>query len=289
VYPGEFLKSKDLVLAWGAGIQESGDFLFQELCGTVSLEKKIDLIVLPVPVGFQGSQVDVEERIGLEREKEIELEIRLVRDMNDPGNGEVRSAAEVEYFSERIFSPEIFLCHRVADHDGMRIGKGFSRTPFKERKGKYVEKGRVDSQKVCFCIGLFLVSDNHVVGTVPGDGCDFGELVLESRSKREGEPGMYRNVIVQAIFHDHSVNVFGILVKPVIGELMPDPKKNQDGTSYPDGQSSDADHRIPPLAAHLPERHLNGVQEEGRGYAAGPMWRLQDKTAGIGFLIFNSN
>ena len=52
---GELLKTEDFVLAWGAGFQESGNFLFQERGGTTPLKKEIDLIVLAAPVGFQGS------------------------------------------------------------------------------------------------------------------------------------------------------------------------------------------------------------------------------------------
>jgi hypothetical protein len=55
VNPGEFLKVKDFVLAWCAECQESGDFLFQERGGGAPLEKEIGLIVLAVPISFQGS------------------------------------------------------------------------------------------------------------------------------------------------------------------------------------------------------------------------------------------
>lgn len=60
VDPGEFLKTEDLVQARSAGFQEPGDFLFQERGGTALSKKEIDVIVLAVPVGFQGSQVEVE-------------------------------------------------------------------------------------------------------------------------------------------------------------------------------------------------------------------------------------
>jgi hypothetical protein len=147
----------------------------------------------------------------------------------------------------------------------MRVGEGLSGISLKERKGKYFKKGGIDSQKICFCIGLLLVADDHVVGTIAGEGSDFRELVLEGGSEREGEPGMDRNVVVQVIFHDYPEDVFGTLVILVIGELVSDPKKNQDGTSDSDSQACDADKRIPLLPAHLTERHLDGVQEEGRG------------------------
>lgn len=57
---------------------------------TALFEKEMDLIIFTFPVGFQGNLIDVESRIGLERKKEIELEIRLVRDVDDTGNDEVR-------------------------------------------------------------------------------------------------------------------------------------------------------------------------------------------------------
>lgn len=162
----------------------------------------------------------------MEREEEIELEIRLVRDMNNSGNSEVRPSAEVENFPNGIFAAEIFLGHSVADHDGIRVGKGLSGISLKERKRKYFKEGGVDHQKIHFCIGFLFVADNHVVGTPPGDGGDLRELVLEGGPEREGEPGMDRNGVAQVIFHDYPVDVFGIIVKPVIGELVPDPKED---------------------------------------------------------------
>jgi hypothetical protein len=39
------------------------------------------------------------------------------------------------------------------------------------------------------------------------------------------------------------------------------------------------------LPAHLTERNLDGIQEEGRGYATGPLRRYYEETSGIGFAI----
>jgi hypothetical protein len=173
----------------------------------------------------------------LEGEKEIELEIRFVWNVNDPGDAEVRPPAEVEGSSYGVLIAEIFPGHGVADDDGMRVGQGFGGIPLKEGKGKHFKKGWIDGQKTCFRVGLIFVADDHVVGTIAGEGGDFGERIFEGRPEREGEPGMDRDVVVEMIFHDHAIDISGIPMEPVIGKLVLHPEKDEDGAGDPSGQA----------------------------------------------------
>ena len=144
-----------------------------------------------------------------------------------------------EHLADRVFSPEIFSSNLTGDYDGKRIRKNGLKITLDQRKGKHLEKVRIDDDGILLVKSLVPVSEEMpAVSRISGRGNNLWEFFLDSWNQRQWyyARGLRR---IHRIDPDDTVQIVGVLVEMVIREIIPYPEQDEDAACQTNGETCD--------------------------------------------------
>ena len=129
---------------------------------------------------------------------------------------------------------------------------------FLKRKRKDVEKGRVHIGTDLIELFIFM-SDQASKITHSYRIQDFWKILFQCRPDRDRDHGQFHSVIF--IVQDNAVDIIDILMKPVVVELILNPKEDQNAYGHAYCQPGYVDERKDFLPFHFAECHFKIVLE----------------------------
>ena len=188
--------------------------------------------------------------------------------LHDAGDLDIGRLVHPEHLPHRVPVAEVFFCHRLGQHEHVRLCERRGGIALEKFPGKDGKDRRIDKEEPRLLEMHIPLTQEQSAGAEKPDRFEhrLRKIVPDQRPERwrdMAEVKRDRTVLIGPLAGE-TVNPVRLLMVPVVTQFILDVEHDQDAARHPDRQSEDIDEGIPLVLDQVANRNLQVIGNHTR-------------------------